>query len=75
MGDLCELQDLNPPPGDETKSTGLYEDSWMWTVFEEWNHIVSNFGIVAQELCQNQVGFAGYKFVNNQTISKLQGAL
>jgi hypothetical protein len=75
MLDLHKLQDLNPPPaGDHPNSTGLYEDSWLRTVCEDWNHIVANFGMAAQELRQNQVGSTEYKFAVSQMISKPQAA-
>jgi hypothetical protein len=73
--DLLKLQELDPPPEDDPGSAGLYEDSWMRTVFENWNQLVANFETVSRELRRNQVGSTEYKFAVNQTISKLQAAL
>jgi hypothetical protein len=72
---FIELQGLNPSLSAVAGSEDIHERTWLQTVFADWNPMVANFKIVAQELRQNNSGSTEYKFAVNETISKLQGAL
>jgi hypothetical protein len=73
--DFIQLQGLNPSPRAVAGSADIHERTWLQTVFTDWNPMVANFKIVAQELRQNNSGSMEYKFAVNETISKLQGSL
>jgi hypothetical protein len=67
-----ELQGLNLSPRAVAGSEDVYERTWLQrAVFTDWNPMVANFKIVAQELRQNNSGSTEYKFAVNETISKL----
>lgn len=73
---FLELQGLNPPPREVPGADDTHERVWLQTMLADWNPMVANFAIVAQELRQHNASSTEYKFaLLNKTISKLQGVL
>jgi hypothetical protein len=73
--DLQSIARLDPSPDEVLDQEDTHGNSWLVTMFHDWNLISENFASVSQELCEQGLGARDYKIAVNEAISKLQSSL